>query len=457
MTKEELWQAVLAQIQFNISTANFTTWLKNTKILTKKQEKIIVSVPNNFSKEWLENKYNKIILKILQNLDKEIKEIKYDVVKTVQKTNKTAKISCPKISDNVQDNLQLEFEEFRVNKTTNLNPRYTFDNFVVGAFNELPHAAGSAISKNPGLTYNPLFIYGGVGLGKTHLIQSIGNKIAQDFPEKKIRYIPSEKFISGVINSIKERNIENFKKYYKKIDVLIIDDIQFLAGKEKTQEEFFHIFNVLYEKNKQIILSSDRPPAAIPSIEERLRSRFEGGMIADIGIPDTETRLVILKVKTQEKGINLSQNILEYIAENIQKNIRELEGAINKIAVYQKVHNCDINIEKTKTLLKNIILTPKKPVGFNKIIKTVAEFYDLKEKDLFIPTRKKEIVKPRQIAMYLLRDMLNYSFPSIGRKFKGKDHTTTIYACSKISKEIENNEILNEEVNSIKQKLYYQS
>jgi chromosomal replication initiator protein len=441
MTNEELWQATLAQVQFNTSPAIFSTWFRNTKILDRKDEKIIISVPNNFSKEWLENKYNKELLKILRSLNPEIKA----------ETKKE-----PLVKNTINEN-QLEFQTYKINKETGLNPKYVFENFVVGSFNELPHAAAIAISKKPGLVYNPLFVYGGVGLGKTHLIQAIGNEIHKKFPKKKIKYISSEKFISGVVNSIREHNIENFKNDFKKTDLLIIDDIQFLTGKEKTQEEFFHIFNTLYQNNKQMIISSDRIPKAIPLIESRLRSRFEGGMIVDVGTPDIETRMAILKVKAKERKVNLSNDVLEYIAENIQNNIRELEGAINKISIHQNMKNKDIDINEIKTILKNLILAPQKPINSKKIITIVANFYDLKEKDLFVSTRKKEIVRPRQIAMYLLRDMLKCSFPFIGRKFQGKDHTTTIYACSKISKEIQENETLNEEINLIKQRLYYQS
>jgi chromosomal replication initiator protein len=451
MTNEELWQATLAQVQFNTSPAIFSTWFRNTKILDRKDEKIIISVPNNFSKEWLENKYNKELLKILRSLNPEIKEVKYNLTKATAETKKE-----PLVKNTINEN-QLEFQTYKINKETGLNPKYVFENFVVGSFNELPHAAAIAISKKPGLVYNPLFVYGGVGLGKTHLIQAIGNEIHKKFPKKKIKYISSEKFISGVVNSIREHNIENFKNDFKKTDLLIIDDIQFLTGKEKTQEEFFHIFNTLYQNNKQMIISSDRIPKAIPLIESRLRSRFEGGMIVDVGTPDIETRMAILKVKAKERKVNLSNDVLEYIAENIQNNIRELEGAINKISIHQNMKNKDIDINEIKTILKNLILAPQKPINSKKIITIVANFYDLKEKDLFVSTRKKEIVRPRQIAMYLLRDMLKCSFPFIGRKFQGKDHTTTIYACSKISKEIQENETLNEEINLIKQRLYYQS
>ena len=446
MTKEELWQAVLAQIQFNISQANFATWFKNTGILLKKDGRVTISVPNNFSKEWLENKYKKLILKILHSLDEGVKEVIFEVSQVGLKSKKS-RVFLPETD-------QLGFQEFKINKETNLNPRYTFDNFVVGPFNELAHAAGWAITQNPGSVYNPLFIYGGVGLGKTHLLQAVGNEINKKFSQKTVKYIPCEKFTSGVVSSIKNHNIENFKAIYKEVDVLIIDDVQFLAGKEKTQEEFFHIFNTLYEKNKQIVLSSDRPPKAISALEERLRSRFEGGMIADIGFPDFETRVAILKTKAQERKIDFSDNVFEYIASHIQKNIRELEGALNRLIAYQKLNNTPPNIETVKTLLKNIIHTPTKTVTPKDIIQVVANFYDLKEKDLLNSSRKKEIVKPRQIAMYFCREELKYSFPSIGRKFGGKDHTTVIHACEKITKEIKSNENFNEEINLLRQKIY---
>jgi len=450
MNKDELWQALLAQIQFNISKANFATWFKNTGVFSKKEGEIIISVPNNFSKEWLENKYNKLIFKILRNLDEEIKEVKYSVSKPGLKT----KGSSASFVGALAETPQLEFQEFKINKETNLNPRYTFENFIVGPFNELPQAAAWAISQNPGSVYNPLFIYGGVGLGKTHLLQAIGNEVVKKVPQKRIKYVSSEKFTSGIINSIRNHDVEKFKSLYKDIDVLMIDDIQFLSGKEKTQEEFFHVFNDLYEKNKQIVLSSDRPPKAISALEERLRSRFEGGMIADIGLPDLETRLAILKAKSQEKKVNFSNEILEYIASNIQINIRELEGALNRLAAYQKLNNKPPNLEVAKTLLKNIIFSPKKVANPDKIIKAVAFFYDLKEKDILDTSRKKEIVKPRQIAMYFLRQELKSSFPFIGRKFGGKDHTTAIHAYNKIVKELGTSDSLTEEISLIKEQIY---
>ena len=446
MTNEELWQAVLAQIQLNISSANFATWFKNTQITSQKNGVVFIRVPNSFVKEWLEQKYNKIIVKILRNLDKEIKDVKYEIGKSGLKIfKKTLPI--------VYEEGQLEFQEFKIDKETNLNPRYTFETFIVGPFNELAQAAALAVTESPGQVYNPFFVYGGVGLGKTHLLEAIGNKIVKNFPQKKVKYIPTEKFVSEVISTIRNHQIEKLKSTYQTIDVLIIDDVQFLAGKEKTQEEFFYIFNSLYEKNKQIVLSSDRQPKAIPTLTERLKSRFEGGMIADISFPDLETRIAILKVKCQERKTEFPEEILDYIASNIQKNIRELEGALNILIAYQKLNSSLPDLKTVKSLLNNLISSPAKVVNAKKIIKAVSEFYDLKEKDLTSSSRKKEIVKPRHIAMYLLREELKGSFPFIGRKLGSKDHTTAIHAYKKISKELDQNEGLLEEINLIKQRV----
>lgn len=447
MNKEELWQAVLAQVQLNISQANFTTWFKDTSITSCKEGQVLISAPNSFAKEWLENKYGKTIFKILYNLDKEIKGVKYTVGKSELKAIKRPVSHPPSLG-------QLEFEELQVDKETNLNPRYTFDNFVVGPFNDLAHAAAWAVAKKPGLVYNPLFIYGGVGLGKTHLLQSVGNAVIKNFSQKKVKYIPAEKFTAAVVSSIQNHNIENLKAKFRAVDVLILDDVQFLAGKEKTQEEFFHTFNALYEQNKQIILSSDRSPKAIPSLAERLRSRFEGGMIGDIGYPDYETRIAILKAKSQEKGLNFSGEIFDYIATNIQRNIRELEGALNRLAAFQKTNNQPPNLETAKALLRNLFLSPNKVASPKKIIQSVAEFYDLKEKDILSLSRKKEVVRPRQIAMFLLREILKSSYPFIGRKFGGKDHTTAIHACGKVLKELDGNENLANEIDLIRQRIF---
>ncbi len=449
MTNEELWQAVLAEVQLGISRANYITWFKNTEIISNESGVILVSVPNNFSKEWLENKYNKTIFKTLRDLNGGVKEIQYVIShKELKMSDARKEIILP------TEEAQLRFEELKVDKETNLNPRYTFESFIVGPFNELAHAAAIAISKNPGQTYNPLFVYGGVGLGKTHLLQAVGNETIKNFTDKRVKYISSESFVSQIVSAIRNHKMEELKDNFRKIDVLIIDDIQFLAGKEKTQEEFFHLFNALYEKSKQIIISSDRPPSAIPALEERLRSRFEGGMIADISFPDIETRIAILKTKAQERKIDLSNEVFNYLATVFQKNIRELEGSLNRILVFQKQKNILPDLDCIKNLFQNITTAPPKTTSPKKIIQAVASFYDLKERDMIKESRKKEIVRPRQIAMYLLREEIKSSYPAIGRKFGGKDHTTAIYACEKIGKELKNSEALNNEINLIKQRIY---
>lgn len=450
MNNNELWQSVLAQMQLHISKANFATWFQNTEISQRDNEKVIISVPNAFSKEWLSNKYYKIMLKTMRETDTTIRELEFVI-------NPQASRTAAQKEEKQQpllDTEQLKFDEFKINKDTNLNPRYTFENFVVGSFNDLAYAAGLAVSENPGYAYNPLFIYGGVGLGKTHLMQAIGNKIANDPKKKKVKYIPSEKLISNIVAAIRSNTMEAFKASLAPIDVLIIDDVQFIAGKVKTQQEFFHAFNSLYEKNKQIILSSDKPPNAIPELEERLRSRFEGGMIIDVNLPDYETRLVILKTKLQEKNIQLPEEILEYVASNVKKNVRELEGALNSLLIYYKINNSIPTLEVAKKLLKSFIFSPFDVTNYKKIIEVVSKFYNLEEKNLFDATRRKEIVKPRQIAMFLLRKELKYSFPAIARKFGGKDHTTVIYAYKKILGEVEENGKLTEELNIIKQRVY---
>lgn len=454
MTKEELWQATLSQLQFKISPANFATWLKNTFILSKKEGVLFVSVPNNFSKEWLEHKYNKIIFQAIRGLDTEVREVRYTVERITAKQREVVLVRQTHPSSPQED--QLEFPEFKVDRSTSLNPRYVFDNFIVGPFNELAHAASLAIVKNPGAVYNPLFIYGGVGLGKTHLLQAIGNQIIKDLPQKRLKYISSERFTSNVVAAIRNREVDKLRSLYRELDVLIIDDVQFLAGKEKTQEELFHTFNTLYEEGRQIIFSSDRPPKAIPALEERLRSRFEGGMIADISLPDYETRIAILKTKMQEKSMpSLDAEILDYLASHIQRNVRELEGGLNRLVAFSRLNGDRVpSLAEAKTLLRSIIQAPNKVANPKKIIQSVAEFYDLKEKEILASSRKKEIVRPRQIAMYLLREELKGSYPFIGKRFGGKDHTTAIYACEKITRELQSSEALVDEIALIRQRIY---
>lgn len=451
MDNTELWQSVLAQMQFQVSRANFATWLKGTKILSCKDGNVVVGVENSFSKEWLDNKYSSLILKILRSLNNEIKSVSFVISPSYSPPKKTQP-SFEKTIPNLTTQSRLQGLE--INPATNLNPRYTFDNFVVGSFNELAHAAAWAVSEKPGITYNPLFIYGGVGLGKTHLIQATGNRITDLHPEKRVRYEPSERFISDIIEAIKNHTIDELKRSFKEIDVLIVDDVQFFGGKEKSQEEFFHIFNLLYHSQKQLILSSDRSPKAIPALQERLRSRFEGGMLADIGIPDLETRIAILKAKCEENETELPSDIISYVASVVRNNIREIEGALNRLVVFKKINDKDPSLEECKKLITGLVKQPKRTTTFKEILKETASVYGLNPVLLKEKTRRKEIVKARQVAMYLLREELNESYPSIARRFGGKDHTTVIYSCKKIEQEIKEDDTLLNEINLIRQKLY---
>ena len=453
MEKNQLWQATLGELELSLSKANFTTWFKNTFISSYENEKVIIAVPNAFTKVWLEQKYHKAILLALKNVtNKKVKDVIYKVENIKTAAKQDAKKEVNKIKE-VAQNLETDKDE-HFNKF-GLNPKYTFDTFVVGKANELARAACQAVAEKPGLVYNPLFLYGGVGLGKTHLMQAIGNYSIKRDSNKKVIYIPCEKFTNEFIRSISNGKINNFKDTYRSVDVLLIDDIQFLAGKEGTQEEFFHTFNALHQANKQIVLSSDRPPKAIPALEQRLVSRFEWGMIADIASPDLETRLAILESKCKEKGQTIAHDVLSYIATSIQNNVRELEGALNKVVAFAQLNNVEPDLEIAKNVLSSLISTsPKKAISPKLLISTVASYFDISSDDLFGQSRKKELVVPRQITMYLMREDLKSSYPSIGQELGGRDHTTAMHACSKISKEIEKNEKIRQDINLVRQRLY---
>lgn len=452
MTNDQIWEAVLGEIELNLSKANFTTWFKNTFISDFCDEKVIVCVPNTFTKAWLEKKYHNEISTALKNVsNKSIKEIIYKV--ETKKTNI--------VSDIIKKVEKKESEEkcFLNNPAVanrfGLNAKYSFENFIVGRGNELAHAACQAVASNPGRAYNPLFIYGGVGLGKTHLLQAVGHSVAQK--TDKILYVTSEKFTNDYVQSIRGGGTKDFKERYRNVDLLLVDDVQFMGGKDGTQEEFFHTFNELHQENKQIVLTSDRPPKTIPALEKRLLSRFEWGMIADIAQPDNETKLAILQKKCQEKNYSLEEEILIFVANKIQNNIRELEGALNKIIAFNEFNNSTPSIETTKNILNDILTdSQKKPLTPKDIIEAVVKFYSLSIKDLVGKGRKKELVWPRQITMYLMREEINTSYPSIGQEIGGRDHTTAMHAYNKILKEVkeQENEKIKQEIDSIKQILY---
>lgn len=457
MEKDQVWNAVLGELEVSLSKANFTTWFRNTQIISIDGETVTIAVPNVFTKEWLEKKYHTQILDALHHsLSGNITALyKVGTPKTLEQ-----EITKSKQNDEIIREVEKEIhdEEIQVDRKTSsgdLNQKYTLETFVVGNSNKLAFAACQSVAENPGTKYNPLFIYGGVGLGKTHLMQAVGNSILKKDPKKKIVYVTSEKFTNDFISSITDKKTNGFKDKYRKADVLMVDDIQFLAGKEQTQEEFFHTFNALQQANKQIILASDRQPKAIPTLEERLRSRFEWGLIVDIQSPDLETRIAILQRKAQQRGYHVPLDVFDFIARNIQQNIRELEGALNRILAYCELNGSQPDINIATTVLNNLINSPKrKSFTSRHIIERVADYYDVSLTDILGSKRDKEIVFPRQISMYLMREELGLSYPKIARELGKKDHTTAIHSCEKIEKELDFNEPLRHELGLIRERLY---
>jgi len=469
MNNESVWQAVLGEIEINLSRANFVTWFKDTFISSFENNKVVVCVPNGFVKKWLEEKYHKNILSALKSVTKqEVKEIIYKI--ELKKGGSFFEINLNNNNslnvDQKNDiNRPVNFNDEKLKTINNqngaglinnnrfgLNPKYLFENFVVGKANELANAACMAVVKNLGKSYNPLFIYGGVGLGKTHLMQAIGNEVAKT--NNKILYTTSEKFTNNYIQAVTSGKAKEFKNLYRNVDLLLVDDIQFMGGKDGTQEEFFHTFNELQQNDKQIVLTSDRPPKSIPAIEKRLISRFESGMVADIGKPDIETKVVILQKKSLDKGFPLERDVLLYIAEHVQNNIRELEGALNKVIAFHQLKALEPNIKTVKEVLSDFISTiQSRSMSPKDIIDAVSRFYNINTKDIISGGRKKEFVWPRQIAIFLIREELNTSYPSIGHELGGRDHTTAMHAYNKINTEIKDkgNEKIKQEIESIKQ------
>ncbi len=447
MNNDQIWQAVLGEIELNLSKANFTTWFKNTFISSLENKKAVICVPNTFTKAWLEKKYHKEISEALQNVcNEKIEEVFYKV--ETRKFNPVGDLLKKiKFKKDSTDEPSVSVNRF------GLNSRYVFNNFIVGKGNELAHAASQAVAANPGNAYNPLFIYGGVGLGKTHLLQAIGHEVSKT--TNKILYVTSEKFTNDYISSVKSGRAKEFKDLYRNVDLLLIDDIQFMAGKDGTQEEFFHTFNELHQTNKQIVLTSDRPPKSIPALEKRLLSRFEWGMIADITQPNIETRVAILDAKCKEKNYQLNVEVLSFIANNIQNNIRELEGALNRIIAFHEFNNSKPTIDSIKSVLGNIMTNTKtKSVTCKHIVEAVSNFFDINIKDITGKSRKKELVYPRQITMYLMRVEINTSYPTIGSELGGRDHTTAMHAFNKIEKELNSNDKTKQDIESIKQIMY---
>ncbi len=447
---ENLWQSVLGEIELQVSRPNFVTWLKSSRLIDKQEGVAFVSLPNNFAKAWVEDKYHKVILATLRNIDDSTKKVEYIVENKAGSVLKLRKTK-PQLSVEREFNEQLPLVELKSDPETGLNSKYSINSFVIGSSNELVYAAAMAVVKEVGKKYNPLFIYGGVGLGKTHLIQGLGNEILKTYNGKiKVKYVPSERFINEVVSAMKNRRMEDIKDKYRNIDVLIIDDIQFIGGKEKTEEEFFHTFNALYENNKQIIISSDRSPKFLPTLHDRLRSRFEGGMVGELSAPDFELRMAVLNTKLQDKNATLPDDILNLIATKVQKNFRELDGVLNKILFYQNAKNIPVSLKLAEEIINEAVQQPVKNINPNQIIKAVADYFEVPIIDLIGRSRKKNMVEPRQIAMYLLRDILAMSYPSIGDKLGKRDHTTAIYSYAKLSKETTKNQSLNQKLATIR-------
>jgi chromosomal replication initiator protein len=452
MNNEQIWQAALGEIELSLSKANFTTWFKNTAISSLEGGKIVICVPNAFTKSWLENKYHKEIIIALEHaINEKVKEIFYKVElkKNIPGSGLLEKIHFKKKREDEIGEVVTSVNRF------GLNPKYSFESFVVGRGNELAHAACQAVANNPGRVYNPLFIYGGVGLGKTHLLQAVGNELTKR--NCKVLYTTSENFTNDYVTSVRSGKAKDFKDKYRSVDLLLIDDVQFMGGKDGTQQEFFHTFNELQQADKQIILTSDKQPKLIPALEARLASRFESGMVADIARPDIETKVAILERKAREKNYILEMEILQYVATNIKNNIRELEGALNKIIAYHEFNNTPPSLKTVKSVLNDLIVsTQTKSLSPRDIMDAVSKFYNIDNKDLVGKGRKKELVWPRQISIYLMRKEINYSYPTIGHELGGRDHTTAMHAYNKILDEVENkeNEKVIQEIESIRQILY---
>jgi len=447
MDAKHIWRAALGELQVALSPANFETWLRHTALVDVSDNRFRIAVPNGFAKDWLETRYRSLISQTLARI------VGYSVVvEFVVAPEATSGSAAEAVATQVRVEPARQPAE---GAGTNLNARYTFANFIVGSANRLAHAASLSVAERPGHAYNPLFLYGGVGLGKTHLMHAIGNAVIGRFPRKRVVYLTSEKFTNEFITSIQQGRIDDFRNRYRRIDLLLVDDIQFIADKERTQEEFFHTFNAIHEEGKQIVLSSDRPPKAILTLEERLRSRFEWGLIADLTAPDLETRIAILRAKAEEASVPVSSDVLEFIARKVVSNIRELEGALNRVVAYASMGAMPIGIELAQAVLSNVLYNPKKRlVTPEKIARAVSEYYGVDMEALRGQKRDKAIVVPRQIAMFLMREETDVSLLRIGAELGGRDHSTVLHACDKINREVAVNDDLRRDLAAVRELIY---
>jgi len=454
--QEDLWQAVLGEIELTISRGSFVTWFKNTRLIRNKDNIFVVGVPNVFIKQQLERKYNDLIVEILGKNNIVPERVEYKIHSGISPSRKTEEEPMILGAQAAQTATQAPHQlttTLAHSYRQGLNERYTFDTFIVGSGNELAYAACQAIAHSPGTKYNPLFVYGGVGIGKTHLIQAVGNAILASNPEARIVYASTEQFVQEFVDALRFKKTTDFAKYYRSADVLIVDDMQFIAGKEKMQEEFFHTFNALHQANKQIIISSDKQPGEIPTLEDRLRSRFAWGMSIDMQNPDFETRCAIIQTKSQIHGVVLPTPVVEYLSDLVQSNIRELEGALNQLLAFCEMRNLTPDIHIATSLLGSSKQRPKH-ISARQVVERTAKYFQIPMEEIMGPKRDKDIVVPRQIAMYMLRSELHLSFPKIARELGRKDHTTAIHSVEKIEKEASYDSEIKAALSEIKDRLY---
>jgi chromosomal replication initiator protein len=467
MDAKQVWRAALGELQVSLSPANYETWLRDTELVDVDEQRFRIAVPNGFAKDWLETRYRSLISQTLARIVGYSVQVEFVVSSAPSDGAAGLDGSLPALEPTDghahgaavgPGSQHVRVEASRIGGeggATNLNPRYTFANFIVGSANRLGHAASLSVAERPGHAYNPLFLYGGVGLGKTHLMHAIGNQVIGRFPRKRVVYATSEKFTNEFITSIQQGKIDEFRARYRRIDLLLIDDIQFIADKERTQEEFFHTFNAIHEDGKQIVLSSDRPPKAILTLEERLRSRFEWGLIADLTAPDLETRIAILRSKAEEGAVPITSDVVEFIARKVVSNVRELEGALNRIVAFASMGATPISIELAQAVLSNVLYNPKKrQVTPERIAKAVSDYYSVPLEALQGQKRDKAIVMPRQIAMFLMREETDVSLLRIGAELGGRDHSTVLHACDKITREVANNDELRREIAAVRELIY---
>ena len=449
-----LWSAALGEMQVALTKGNYDTWFKDTAIVSEEDDVFMIGVPNAFAREWLESKYRQQVRETLQRLLSRTVDVRFvNLTAASVRYDRSAPTSSAQTTPAVQEMALERARETAVGQL--LNARYTFSNFVVGSNNRLAHAAALSVAERPGHSYNPLFIYGGSGLGKTHLMHAIGHAVIGRHPKKRVAYATSEKFTNEFINSIRGQKSEEFRERYRRIDVLLIDDIQFLTGKEGTQEEFFHTFNAIHEEGKQIVLSSDRPPKAIERLEDRLRSRFEWGLIADISTPDLETRIAILRAKAEAQNIPVPPPVIDFLAQRIVSNIRELEGALTRIVAYATLNAVPVTTQLAQEILQNILYNPRqKTLSPEKIVDTVARYYGVPVEQLRGKARDKQVVLPRQIAMYLMREETEAPLLRIGEALGGRDHSTVLHGCEKIEREMAEDDDFRRDVGALREMLY---